>query len=425
MYLGSALDAALDKLTALPDPQSDGECGVQLMTIHKAKGLEFEVVIVPELQASGGRSRQGLLSWLERGLPALETEDEVTEFLVAPIPPKGVDRGKAKAWVDREIAKREKQEARRILYVAGTRAREELHLFARPEYKREASGALALVAPKGSLLETAWPAIQGEAQSQFESWAAGREADAGELTAIAAGAENLLEMAALARPAVLRRLPAHYVNWGREGEGVSDSAISGFGTELLYKRHEGGLLSRALGIAVHTVFEEMARLRAIEDWDATRAGVQKMRPRLIAQIRSVGIEPAQARRIAAMSVELADEASREAMAQWIMSPHADAASEVSWAGIAGKGIRSVRVDRVFRAGLEAGSEGDEAWWIVDYKTAHAEGLDSEKVLGGLRALFAPQLEAYARILRGLHGMDAVIRAGLYYARAKKFDWWAI
>jgi hypothetical protein len=67
--LGFALDAALDKLTAVPDPEADSDCGVQLMTIHKAKGLEFEIVIVPDLQAGAGGSKRELLSWLERGLP--------------------------------------------------------------------------------------------------------------------------------------------------------------------------------------------------------------------------------------------------------------------------------------------------------------------------------------------------------------------
>src|SRR5208283_4913889 len=45
--LGPALDAALGELKAQPDPAADSDCGVQLMTIHQAKGLEFEVVIVP------------------------------------------------------------------------------------------------------------------------------------------------------------------------------------------------------------------------------------------------------------------------------------------------------------------------------------------------------------------------------------------
>ena len=38
------------------------------MTIHKSKGLEFEVVIVPELQARTRYGKPVMLSWLERGL---------------------------------------------------------------------------------------------------------------------------------------------------------------------------------------------------------------------------------------------------------------------------------------------------------------------------------------------------------------------
>ncbi len=67
--LGPALDAALGDLKALPDPAAEIDCGVQLMTIHEAKGLEFEVVIVPDLQAGAGNNKPELLSWLERGLP--------------------------------------------------------------------------------------------------------------------------------------------------------------------------------------------------------------------------------------------------------------------------------------------------------------------------------------------------------------------
>ncbi|MGA9781078.1 MAG: UvrD-helicase domain-containing protein, partial [Terracidiphilus sp.] len=36
--LGSGLEPALKKLSAQPDPRADGDCGVQLMTIHKSKG---------------------------------------------------------------------------------------------------------------------------------------------------------------------------------------------------------------------------------------------------------------------------------------------------------------------------------------------------------------------------------------------------
>jgi hypothetical protein len=41
----------------------------------------------------------------------------------------------------------------------------------------------------------------------------------------------------------------------------------------------------------------------------------------------------------------------------------------------------------------------------------------------LRAIFAPQIETYAEVLRKLHGSDAQVRAGLYYPRMASLDWW--
>jgi hypothetical protein len=52
-------------------------------------------------------------------------------------------------------------------------------------------------------------------------------------------------------------------------------------------------------------------------------------------------------------------------------------------------------------------------------------MDPAAALARLRPLFAPQLEAYARVLRNLHGEDAIIRAGLYYPRRSLLDWWEI
>ncbi|MGH9561373.1 MAG: 3'-5' exonuclease, partial [Terracidiphilus sp.] len=171
--LGSALDAALASLCALPDPASSADCGVQLTTMHGAKGLEFEVVIVPELQAGVGRNKHEMLSWLERGVPPEATEagtTEITEFLVAPFPPKGAERGSAKAWVDGVQRERERQEMRRIFYVASTRAREELHFFARPEFKVATDGSLELCPPRESLLKTAWPALHEDIERRFAEW---------------------------------------------------------------------------------------------------------------------------------------------------------------------------------------------------------------------------------------------------------------
>ncbi len=74
------------------------------MTIHKSKGLEFEVVLVPDLHVRGGNNKPELLSWLERGIAEPDESDDLTEFLVAPLQFKGDDRGKARQWVDRLAA---------------------------------------------------------------------------------------------------------------------------------------------------------------------------------------------------------------------------------------------------------------------------------------------------------------------------------
>jgi len=458
--LGPALDAALDKLTALPDPEAGSDCGVQLMTIHKSKGLEFEVVIVPDLQAGTGRGGRKLLSWLERGLAQPNESGEITEFLVAPLQPKGADRGKAKEWVDRVYRECESQEDRRILYVAATRAREELHLFARPAYKIESNGEFNLVAPKNSLLATAWPALEEEVRKRFEEWkiaTAEAKVEMEGLAIAASGESNLAVMPNPARPTLLRRLPPEYQHQQTEdsqkaatepavpaeilrapsfprpfaervGEHESPGA-PGLASETWesthYARHEGGLLSRALGSAVHALLEELARLRSTHEWEPARAALKRIVPRIAAQVRASGIEQAQAARIAAQALESAFSASCDPIGQWILSPHSEAASEVRWAGVVAGNLSTVRVDRVFRAGHAPGSEGEDCWWIVDYKTAHAENFDPATALPELRQIFTPQLEAYAAVLRNLRGADAPIHAGLYYPRMLLLDWWEI
>jgi len=211
------------------------------------------------------------------------------------------------------------------------------------------------------------------------------------------------------------------------GDRQSEAAIfsQSAASSTLYARHQGGLLSRVLGTAVHALLEELSRLRAAGDWAAARAALQHCEPRIAAQARASGLDPAQAAQIAAQALQLALNASLDPVAQWILSPHADAASELRWAGVVAGSVRAVQVDRVFRAGRNPRSEGREAWWIVDYKTAHAGDLDPAAALPEMRRLFAPQLEAYANVLRNLHGQDAVLRAALYYPRMMLLDWWEL
>lgn len=419
--LSSALDSALLDLKALPDPEAVSDNGVQLMTIHKAKGLEFEIVIVPELQARSGLPERKLLSWLERGIAQPDDgSGDATEFLVAPIQPKGEGRGSAQQWVERIRTARERQEMRRLFYVAATRAREELHLFARPEFRATANGPV-LCDPIPSLLATAWAALQPQVVTRFKAWITAQQARGEEL-------ELELPLAASIpatgpRPTRLHRLPLDFEP--PDLPITPTSAASGpIGTARadLFARHEGGILTRALGNAAHAFMEEFARLRNSLDSPAACAALAQVQPRIAAEVRATGISRTEADSIAAQALALALRAAGDLTGQWILSPHVDAASEASWTGIIDGKLRTVRVDRVFRAGAAPLSTCSDVWWIIDYKTAQAEW-DSPLALRELHTLFAPQLEAYAAVLRRLHGVNARIITALYYPRMLQLDWW--
>jgi ATP-dependent exoDNAse (exonuclease V) beta subunit len=431
--LGPTLDAALRTLKALPDPTAGSDCGVQLMTIHGSKGLEFEVVVVPDLQAGVGGSNPTMLSWLERGLPperdpsSPEGSGEITEFLVAPFQSKGGDRGAAKKWVDRVRREREKQESRRLLYVAATRARDELHFFARPSYKTEQDGSFSLVDPRDSLLATAWPAWQAEIHRQFDEWIAraALTAEPSTIESLAASAGgNLSVMPSVLSPALLRRLPPDYRPPSAQfSAAVPDEPLLGAGR--LYERHEGGLLSRALGKAVHTLMQQYAQLLATQPDEAARAALAQMQPRIAATVRAAGVEPRHAGRIATQALQTVLKAAGDPLAQWILAPHTDAANEVRWTGVVDGSLRTVQVDRVFRAGRAPQTGGQDTWWIIDYKTVHEDGLDPAAALPELRRIFAPQIEAYAKVLRNLRGEGSSLCGCLYYPRMSLLDWWQL
>jgi len=477
---GPGLDSALNVLYALPDPDASSEFGVQLMTIHKSKGLEFEVVIVPDLEAGSRKSEKTMISWLERGLVESSSDaGELTEFLIAPIQAKGADIGAAKKWVDGVKREREEQEMRRLLYVAATRAREELHLFARPRFRLNKSGEAELARSTG-LLETAWPAIGEEVLQRFGAWVATKETSAGrdgtfETTLqLAAAAESdgpevkgtLLQMPSTAsaiqpevRPTLIRRLPEGYAapgfrRWSHSsdldgaGSGLSDDETQ----RRLYERTEGGLQSRLTGTAIHSFLERLSYLRRWMDPVEAAEAVEDALPAIRAVLRGGGLPKAVAERLADEALAVAQRASIDGIGSWVLAPHLKSESEARWTGLIptanGRAQRwNLHPDRVFfAAALRAGDSqggsrqphlGDDggapSWWIIDYKTSDADGarLDDEDqkaaFLSAHRRQFGGQLEQYAKLLRGLDmgegNFAGRIRAGIFYPRLLLLDDW--
>ncbi len=436
--LGTALETALSNLMAQPDPGTSSEYGIQLMTLHKSKGLEFEIVIVPELQATTGKNDPRMLSWLERRRVSDTENDEPTEFLVAPIQPKGKERSDCKKWVDEVIRDCERQEIRRIFYVAATRAREELHLFARPDIKQSKESGFEVSIPPESLLGIARAAFESEIAAEFIEWLKAREAtrEGNEALALAATG-NVLEFkqnVAQAdeekrrEPTVkvrLRRLPKAFAVAAQLKRASTGSDIPV--TPELYHRREGGIESRLLGTAIHTLLEKLGKLGVQDTLQETQAALLAFRPRLVAEIRASGISNAEAERIVDEAFLVTLKAAVDPLGRWILDEQKNAASEVRWTGDLNGELRQVQIDRLFQAGKEPLSQAEEGeepfWWIIDYKSGQGtERLTSEE-LPGQREFYAPQIETYARVLKELRGDKVSICGGIYYPRPRLLDWW--
>ena len=92
---------------------------VDLMTIHGAKGLEWDIVMVPGLARQAGISRSGLLVWNQ----IEEPEPDAAHGMLAPIAGRGEPAKKLNQWMKSLRDAREAAERKRLFYVACTRAR--------------------------------------------------------------------------------------------------------------------------------------------------------------------------------------------------------------------------------------------------------------------------------------------------------------
>ncbi len=150
----SLLNARLEWLFA--KPTAGPEC-VKIMTVHTAKGLEFDTVILPQLGGKTRNTEDELLLWSEE-----IDEDGQSQLLVASQPQRGTSEEAYKA-IKEEIKTKERHEMARIFYVAATRAKNRLHLLGNVKSKQQ--GKDVSKASDDSFLGLIWPSVK----EQFES----------------------------------------------------------------------------------------------------------------------------------------------------------------------------------------------------------------------------------------------------------------
>ncbi len=349
-----------------------GDAPVQVMTIHRAKGLEFEHVFVPALERATPPADVRLLRWVD--LPA---PDAASELLIAPAPAVGAPGGDAlDGYIKALLRARDEFERQRLLYVAATRARRTLWLSGAPKPKEDGT-----VRPdRRSLLAILWPALG-------ERFAV---APAAPVVAPPAAAVPLSRLRADWQPA---ELPA----------GVAVSLLPA--SQLPAEPPEFswvGETQRHIGTVVHARLAAWATEGQLPEPGAALAE----RAALAAQLARLGVPAAEQARAVELVVSALSGMLADARGRWILDPaHRGAHAELALTGVSEGRMRSIVIDRTF-------VDADGTRWVIDYKTSRHEGGGVEAFLDAEVERYRGQLAGYVALVKGL-GPEPV-RAGLYF-----------
>lgn len=390
-------------LFSRPDPEAGDR--VQVMTIHKAKGLEFETVIIPGLEKAPRGDMDKLLLWEE-----MPDEDfSGSGLLLAPIAETGAGKDPTYSYIKALHTKKNVHETRRLLYVAATRARKRLMLVGC--VNRVNTGEAALPDSR-SLLHCLWPAVEevflstcAEKGDAVETGSAGVKNGYGCLP----GKDAAAVFPYIRRLSSRWKAPLLPADIAREdgNPAIPTDAADTDGLTFDW----AGIIVRMTGTVVHRWLRIVCET-GMDRWDIHR--VSAMSGKIMADLAGMGMGrdasvEATDLVVSALRATLADETGR-----WLLSPHRDGKCEYPLSGLIDGRMVYVIIDRTFID--EKGTR-----WIVDYKSGIHRGGGLDEFMAHERMRYEQQTARYAALMEkkepGRH-----VRRALYFPM---FSGWSV
>jgi ATP-dependent helicase/nuclease subunit A len=360
----SLLEERLECLYAKP---SSGADRVQVMTIHQAKGLEFDSVIIPHLGKGAKSSERELLVWVEGS-------DGLT---IAAQPQQGRE-DTLYDHISEVIKKKEEHELKRLFYVGCTRAINRLYLLGSVKLNKnrtsfnKASSSTFL----GLIWNTVLPLFTEEFRRRTPAQA------------------NLFDAPEQPRT-LLRRLPANWhapaiqpsIHWQPQLQRATAS-----GRSITYEWVSD--TSRHAGTVVHEFLKRAAGARL------------DVAPTLIkSELLRLGVSRAEEPKASDQVMQALRNTFGSERGRWILHSHDQARSEWAIAGRIQDQLISGTIDRVFR-------DEQDRLWIIDFKTSAHEGGRLEAFLNEEQRRYRSQLDNYATLLARME--KGPIWLGLYF-----------
>ncbi len=378
---------AVDNLYAQPIKNigDDSAPPIQIMTIHKAKGLEFDQVILPGLSKSPKSDDNPLLRWQEQ-----VDDDNNSSLLLAALGPYDEDNDQIYSYLKYEQSTRTVLENTRVLYVAATRAVRQLHLFGKLNPTKDSYQKPA----KNSLLASIWPTLKSLIDQPGYTVTPLDDSTQKDISDNPIGINYL------------RRLDSDFIPVSMPKDmmslGVNTQYANNVKTESLDFR------ARHLGTALHRTLKQIAS-DGINHWPLERRNT--LESGWLATLKQLGIlatnkELKQLRQ----SVETMLNDTR---GQWILDAHEDGHCEqaLSYFDDISQSVKTAIIDRTFI--------DNQQRWIIDYKYSAAADNESEKSFIARQIdAYKPQLNHYAELYQKLESRK--VRCALYFPQTSVF-----
>lgn len=357
-YDESKFRQALQKLFA--EDQQKHDNAVEVMTIHKSKGLEFDHVILPNINYGKPPQDSDLLLWSSMSFSSGDNG------LLLGVLPRNKERCDIYQYLRYLHAQQLDQETARLFYVASTRAKQSLYLSTITKQQNARSGSFAKKLPDH---------LQNEL-----------------ITPCDTRPPHKLETSQIITAS--QRMPLSYFI---ETERPKSLPQIGCNETVSLQLPTNQSIA---GTVMHLYLYELSQNMQL-CWDNRRLNYELTRLGLAKRHLSHYAEQIQS------DIE---NIRRDETARWILAEHPTAASEYPLSELTSKGIRQHIIDRTFVD--ETGTR-----WIIDYKTSSPTGTSTDAFMEAEMTHYSAQLKRYEKLFAHT---DRQVRSGLYFTRLQLF-----
>ncbi len=406
----------LTQLFAIQKPDTTSTTPpVELMTMHKSKGLEFDYVFLIGLEGRGKNDDKTLLNWSQY----LDTQNTL-HTLLSPLKSHTDDKPSA---LDTFIAKQHKQssliEQNRLMYVACTRAKQKLYVHALLCEKHDTkTDTLSITPPQASsLLAPLWP--HTEAQFDLIYTKTKHNEHSIETAKSIESTENEhnqlhvntqphlhahLDTQLLDSYSTINLLTEHINNTAEKADkttNVSNAPFNNTDTDF-FTNKEDDEDKRVAGIFLHRLLQHYGQ-KSIDTLHSHTVNEQETH--WIRWLGTQGLNPQDATDTYHTTMQCLLRLKTDETFLWLMSPNFET-SHCEWELYYSKPLKKIIIDRFF---IE-----NETAWIIDYKSAkkHA-GQSMDAFLHEQHMHYQDQLERYHAVIAHRYP-KLTIKTALYF-----------